>query len=64
MAADVYYDIALELLGEPFGRLLAQPGLQEVSANYDTATSTCRVFVNRGAGTMLAAGIALDARRG
>jgi type IV secretion system protein VirB11 len=57
-----YEDIALELLGEPFRRLLAQRDLQELSANYEAASSNCPVFVDRGAGPMQATGIVLDAR--
>ena len=61
MSSD-YEDIALELLGEPFRRLLARQDLQELSVNYSVATSSCPVFVDRGAGAMQATGIVLDAR--
>ena len=57
-----YEDIALELLGEPFRRLLARQDLQELSVNYSVATSSCPVFVDRGAGPMQATGFVLEAR--
>lgn len=63
MSTRDYYETAFALLGEPFGRLLAQPGLQELSVNYDAATSTCRVFIDRGAGAMVATGLTLEAGR-